>query len=139
MFDVLESRRLMSGSVLNNGMLHVHGTPQHDHIHINLKADGLLHVVVNGKVDKFQPSEVVDIVVDGGDGDDLLELIKAHVVANVHGGKGNDKIRVFSNSKIDGGDGLDAVECGATELLQSVLNAEVIDLCDDRYDAPLIG
>ena len=135
MFQLLESRRLMSGSVLNNGMLHVHGTPQHDHIHINLKADGLLHVVVNGKLDKFEPSDIVDVVVDGGDGDDLLELLKAHVVANVRGGNGNDKIRVFSNSKIDGGDGLDAVESGATDLLQAVLNVEAFDLCD----APLLG
>ena len=136
MFHLLENRRLLSGGpVLNNGMLHVHGTPQHDHIHINLKADGLLHVVVNGKVDKFQPSEVLDIVVDGGDGDDLLELVKAHVVANVRGGNGNDKIRVFSNSKIDGGDGIDAIECSATDLLQSVLNVEAVELSD----VPLLG
>ena len=135
MFQVLESRRLLSASVLNNGMLHVHGTPQHDHIHVNLKADGLLHVVVNGKVDKFDPSEVVDIIVDGGDGDDLLEVVKAHLVVNIHGGKGNDKFRLFSNSKIDGGDGLDAIECSATDLLQSVLSVEALDLCD----APLLG
>ena len=130
MLEVLEDRRLLSGSVINNGVLNVHGTPQADHIHINLKEDGLLHVVMNDKVDTFNPSEVTDIVVDGDDGDDLIEVIKAHVVVNVHGGKGNDTLRIFSNSKVDGGDGLDKVETSATNLLDSILDVEVIELVD---------
>ena len=127
MFDVLESRCLLS-TVLNNGVLHVHGTPNADHIHLNLKEDGLLHVVVNDKLETFDPADVTDIIVDGDDGDDLIEVVKTHVVANIRGGNGNDTIRVFTNSKIDGGDGLDTVEVATTDVLQSVLNVEQITL-----------
>jgi Ca2+-binding RTX toxin-like protein len=103
-FDVqpLESRMLLSGAGLSRtGVLNVLGTIRNDTIFLTVTPDDVktLAVSVNGRVFKFRTSNVKQVRVSGGTGDDFIAYDKYarnvnffDALSTIFGGAGNDTI-----------------------------------------------
>jgi Ca2+-binding RTX toxin-like protein len=141
MTEALESRRLMSATVTHaaapaalpppaDGVLRIHGTDVADRINVFRTVDDYLIVEhVTGRVDPksgaFIPQNVFDyfprpakgirqIAVDGGKGDDVIDVRNAGVAGKLSGGAGHDVlIGGTANDQLFGGAGDDTLWGGA--------------------------
>jgi Ca2+-binding RTX toxin-like protein len=110
-------------ATLDAGVLTVAGTNKNDWISIGV-ADTLLTVTYNKQSFQFNTSDVTEIDIDGGRGNDWIWVDNA-VLANavIHGGDGNDRIQggggndtIFGdkgNDRLHGGAGNDTISGGA--------------------------
>lgn len=121
----LESRRLLTTSpvVLDDGVLSIVGTHKHDRIQVAL-VDTTLTVKVNRQCFQFAAADVTSLVVDGGKGNDWIEVSSRVLLpTTLWGGAGDDAIRGGGGDdiitgdkgrdKLSGGGGNDALSGGA--------------------------
>jgi hypothetical protein len=90
----------------------INGTTGNDRIEVSREAGGDVIAVINGLSTRFGTTDVAKIVVNGGDGNDIIELAPSiNLNAQLNGGKGNDSLRggAASNEFI-GGAGSDTVD-----------------------------
>ncbi|HEX2973816.1 MAG TPA: calcium-binding protein [Tepidisphaeraceae bacterium] len=112
----LEGRMLLSAS-LQEGVLTVIGSNKSDSIEIVFDSStSQLRVLENEQVtrtiDTTQES-VTKIVVYGGNGDDLIQIVGTAIPANLLGGNGNDQMQGGNGADtLDGGNGNDQLDGG---------------------------
>lgn len=110
-------------SKLINGELMVYGTSRSDSIQVTQRA-GELFVTANGRsLGQFVLSHVTHVVVDGGAGNDIVQLIGVTVDSDLYGGSGADVLigghgadRIFGEDGPDilwGRTGADLLDGGA--------------------------
>ena len=107
---------------LEYGVLRIKGSDARDKIVLRLKAGepGVLQVDVgdNGSADfSFERAEIAAIVVNGGDGGDLVRIdesngaVNAGIPTTLRGGDGNDTLAGGSRDEtLRGGDGRDSID-----------------------------
>jgi|GEM_PF-1134014 len=113
--EQLESRRLLSGCLLAQGVLYVVGSDGPDNITVQLVAgnSGLIKVRGAGSAQTFSVSDIHQINMDGGAGNDLISLSDIHgqvpLPAFIVGGAGNDSLSgsAHGHDTIVGGTGKD--------------------------------
>jgi hypothetical protein len=110
MVEELESRTLLAAS-LSGGVLTVNGTAAADQILVRFAPhDGAhIQVVINNSTRSFTKTAVKQVVVNGGNGNDMINIaISAR--AFVDGGAGNDTLLGGGNrDMLSGGDGDDLI------------------------------
>ena len=108
LIDALETRRLLAAS-LNGTVLTITGTSGNDAISVNQGSSVVVNL--NGNKTSFNAASVNSIRVEGGTGDDTIDL-RGNVSrrATINAGAGNDRIYGGSNTDvINAGDGNDRV------------------------------
>src|SRR6059058_5018685 len=93
MFDSLETRRMLSGSVaLRSGTLFVRGTEQADTVEFAADPE-FVSVKLNGAVSKFDASRIRSIEITAAGDDDLIILgRKLKIGTLIYAGTGNDTV-----------------------------------------------
>ena len=110
----LEARQVLAASVgLDAGVLTIVGTNKNDRVTLS-EVEGQLHVVVNKTTQDFVLTDVTQISIDVGNGNDRVEISDAVVIdAVIVGGRGNDWLRGGGgNDTISGNAGNDHVDGG---------------------------
>ncbi len=112
-----------SSAKLINGELFVNGTSRPDKILIQQRS-GMLSVTVNGRrLGTYSTPQVTTIIVNAGDGNDLVTLVDTTASSELYGGRGSDVLiggrgadRIFGeegNDLIFGGRGNDYLDGGS--------------------------
>ena len=141
--QVLEDRALLAANLLD-GVLTIDGTDESDIVKVQLvepeseevespedpglgeeapAADPVLVVRVNEETFEFAPEDVLSVVVNTGDGDDVIRMSKTlDIPAEVDAGTGNDRVRTGAgddvvtlgdgDDRVSTGDGNDNVDAG---------------------------
>ncbi len=114
--DLLRGDPQDSGVDVTNGVMRIIGSIGDDSILINFEdtdASNLVTVIVNGE-DVFYPlGNVSFIQIDGGGGNDTIEVRNLNVKTTLNGGAGNDIIRgSLGPDRLNGGDGSDWLNGG---------------------------
>jgi Ca2+-binding RTX toxin-like protein len=132
MLQALEDRTLFSAIHLSaDGVLGVTGSGSADQISVSVKK-GRIYACVNGTHRWFSPASVARVSVNGGAGDDRINLGGIAIPTTLKGGAGNDSLiggsaadRIYGNSgddqlfggagndRLDGGLGADLLSGGA--------------------------
>jgi Ca2+-binding RTX toxin-like protein len=109
MFDILETRRLLSAS-LDGGILTIAGTEASDNIRLNIVMGNLV-VFHPGTFSSYDPDDVAEIVINALGGNDIVFVTgELAVPCTIDGGAGNDSIRGGSGfDSIFGGEGRDTL------------------------------
>ncbi|MGH7176644.1 MAG: hypothetical protein ACREJC_04625 [Tepidisphaeraceae bacterium] len=112
-FENLESRRLMSTTLLPNGELRIDGTDRVDNVLIT-QSGGNLFVRENGRSRTFDVSNVSKIVVDSKTGNDIIKAAQSVTRRMiVRAGRGDDTVTGGSRADaIFGGPGRDVLRGG---------------------------
>jgi Ca2+-binding RTX toxin-like protein len=106
MFEPLEERRMLSAAVI----LQIGGTTGDDTIVVE-RVGNTITVTENGNVQVFQRGGISVIVIDGNEGDDLIDLRKADLRSRVEGDDGDDTILGSNrNDRLEGDAGNDVVK-----------------------------
>ncbi|HMB95439.1 MAG TPA: calcium-binding protein [Tepidisphaeraceae bacterium] len=118
MIESLEERRFLSVT-LDEGVLTVIGTHKADNIQLTVdpRTPDQVSVNVNGDVRRFLLSDVEQINILAGQGDDFIFVdrhqVKLTQPARIYGSGGNDVIASgIGNDRIYGGDGNDVIDAG---------------------------
>lgn len=136
--EPLERRQLLSApfAALHHGLLTVHGTARADHITVSVDANNpaKLDVEVNGRIARFSEAKVKDVQVNGGKGNDDIEIDDSNgsvtTPATLAGGAGNDTLVAGAgDDELDGGKGSDSLVGGSGDD----------DLNGDAGDDTLVG
>src|SRR5438067_2061645 len=104
LMDVLESRRLLAGASLSNGLLTVNGTDSRDIItvFIERKNPKNLDVKINSSVKAFTLATVKSMSIKGADGNDSISVDEAfgpiNIPVTVFAGSGNDIVTTASGA-----------------------------------------
>jgi Ca2+-binding RTX toxin-like protein len=97
---------------VNNGTLTVNGTKRSDRIDLTASGASLV-VKVNGTSQTFVASQVTKIIVNGGKGNDTVNLHTVNIASAINGGNGNDALTGgAANDSFDGGAGADVINGG---------------------------
>ena len=117
--QALESRRMLSANINDDGVLVVKGDHEDNVITCSLDAndDTKLVVTIDGESESFDLEDFDEIKIDGKKGDDLLEMDESEgdilTDARMKGDKGHDTIHGASgDDRIDGGTGHDEIHGG---------------------------
>ncbi len=72
----------------------ISGTKKGDEINVTTNDEGKIVISVNGKEQVYTADEAKRLVIDGGDGDDVITVDESVTIGlNIMGGKGDDSIR----------------------------------------------
>jgi|GEM_PF-940841 len=125
--EALEDRSLMAtalSAALDQGVLTITGTERSDRILVRLMKD---RITISGTKESFAALEVKKLVVDGGAGNDIIDLglsgkLAVSVPSIMRGGSGNDILRGGAGDDyLCGGDGNDFLAGGSgRDLLDSL-------------------
>ncbi|MFN4243424.1 MAG: calcium-binding protein [Tepidisphaerales bacterium] len=122
--EMLESRRLLSVTLGDDGVLVVDGTPRADTVLLSRgRANpAMLEVRLNGQLSTFPLSSVGSVVVRTGDGNDRIAVLSRNgdpaIDVRVFAGAGHDRITLGAgNDTVDAGSGNDTVHCGGGDDL----------------------
>jgi len=108
MFENLESRRLMTTTLDDSGILTIQGAEGDDDVMVWQPLPAVMRVEHNGAVAEFGAEQVKGISIDLGDGDDQVILGRRKANATIHGGAGNDSLSAGEgDDEIHGGAGDD--------------------------------
>jgi Ca2+-binding RTX toxin-like protein len=109
--DLLRGDPVDSGVDVSNGVMRIIGSTGDDRILVNFEhKDGsnLMTVIVNGEDVFFPLANVSLIQIDGGSGNDTIEVRNLNVKTALNGGAGNDVLRgSLGPDRLNGGDGND--------------------------------
>ncbi len=121
-FESVERRRLLSAA-MSGSMLNISGTSHNDAIDVSLdhKHAGQLDVTIDGKVSKFKTSQVKSIHIDGGRGNDVIDIDERNGAIDIdtvmQGGAGNDTMVGGSGrDKEHGNEGDDSLAIRSRQL-----------------------
>ncbi|MGB7160427.1 MAG: hypothetical protein WBD40_20335 [Tepidisphaeraceae bacterium] len=92
MLESLESRRLMTTTLDENGVLTIRGTEADDDVMVWQPTAPVTRVEHNGEVTEFATDAVTSIFVSVGDGDDKVVLGRRSANAKICGGAGDDTL-----------------------------------------------
>ena len=110
LFHPLESRRLLTATLLNNGLLYVTGTKHSDVISVSSSGTRVIVRVNAAKPRRFLASRVTGILTNAAAGNDQVVIGIGLAGAHVLGGSGNDTITGGSaNDTLDGEAGDDSL------------------------------
>jgi Ca2+-binding RTX toxin-like protein len=114
LFHPLESRRLLTATLLNDGLLNVTGTKHSDLILVSLSGTRVIVRVNAAKPRRFLASSVTGILTNAAAGNDQVVIGIGLPEAHVLGGSGNDTITGgWSNDTLDGEAGDDSLLGGS--------------------------
>jgi Ca2+-binding RTX toxin-like protein len=118
LFENLEERRFLSAS-LDQGVLTIVGTHKADNIQLTVspKTKDQISVTINGTVTRFLLSDVQQINIFPGEGNDFVYIdpnsTKLTQPSRIYGSGGNDTITGgIGNNRIYGGAGNDVIQGG---------------------------
>ena len=112
--EALETRRLLSASLTSKGTLVVEGTAAADAISVRRSGGSI--VVLTAEQDgsaaaepvlRFKAAKVKRVLVEAGDGSDLVDVTLSTVPTTVAGGTGNDVLTGRAGCTLVGGGGND--------------------------------
>ena len=148
-FESLETRRHLSATLGDRGILKVHGTDGNDDIVVWQPLERVTRVEINGEVSDFNTRAVRRIFVHAGAGDDKVVLGRRAPGAKVRGGDGNDSLsggdgndRLYGDAgddylfgrdgddKLDGGEGADDIYGGdGTDAVDYSKRTKDVQIC----------
>lgn len=105
MLESLESRRLMTANLADNGLLTIHGSDIDDDVMVWQPLPEVMRVEHNGAVTDFVTAEVKAIYVNVFGGDDKVILGRRTVNAKIIGGEGSDTLSAGQGNDTICGDG----------------------------------
>ncbi|MGC4030932.1 MAG: PKD domain-containing protein [Tepidisphaeraceae bacterium] len=110
-FETLETRQLMSGVTLDDGVLTVAGLANQSNIATVRVENSTVHTVLNGEQQSFQLADVKTIRIEGGDAADTLAVDSSvKIPVRINGRGGDDSLVGGSGDDvIDGGAGVDTL------------------------------
>jgi Ca2+-binding RTX toxin-like protein len=105
--EVLESRRLLAASIVNNTLV-VTGTAASDQINIQVAGD-FVRVDINERASSFDATRFDGVSVSGGAGSDVITYVESgstgRAAPTVHGNAGNDRISIDRQAEDDSSGG----------------------------------
>ena len=123
--EALETRKLLSATLTDTGVLVVRGTPYSDVISVDLTPDQqYVRTDVNGVVDYFDANSVAQVSVRSRRGDDVVDVAPTFPIDTlIRGGTGNDTLFAGAgrdtvatgtgDSVVYPGTGDDVIDCGS--------------------------
>lgn len=105
MLESLESRRLLTATLTETGLLTIHGSDINDDVMVWQPVPEVMRVEHNGAVTDFVTADVQEIYVNTFGGDDRVILGRRTVNAKLVGGEGNDTLSAGEGNDMICGDG----------------------------------
>lgn len=105
MLESLESRRLMTATLNEEGLLAIHGSDINDDVMVWQPVPEIMRVEHNGAVTDFATAQVKQLYVNVFGGDDKVILGRRTVNAMLIGGEGNDTLSAGEGNDTVCGDG----------------------------------
>ena len=105
MLESLESRRLLTATLNEDGLLSIHGSDADDNVEVWQPSRDVLRVDHNGASTEFVVHDVAQIYVNVFGGNDSVTLGRRAMNAKIIGGEGNDTLSAGEGNDTICGDG----------------------------------